>query len=151
MKYDDMVFRGCDDVKILALCIYGEARGEGIEGMLGVGAVVCNRARQTKKTIKHICLEPKQFSCFNPGDPNREVLEQLALKWNDYIQTNKTLRTAFWIARGLVEGFLYSNVGDATHYHADSVSPSWNRAMTRVRQIRRHIFWWDAEYARRQR
>ena len=148
-KYNDMAFKSCNDVKMLALCIYGEARGEGIEGMLAVGSVVCNRARQKQKTIKDICLEPKQFSCFNAGDPNREVLEGLCLNWADYIHTNKELRASFWVAYGLTEKYLSSNVGDANHYHADTVSPAWSKAMVKVKQIKRHVFWWDANYAKK--
>ena len=149
MKKD--IFQDCNNEQILSLCIYGEARGEGIEGMLAVASVIMTRAKVSGQTIKQVCLQPKQFSCFNSNDPNSKILERLALGWDELILTNKHLRQSFWIAKGVIEEYLFSNVGEANHYHADSVSPSWNKSMTRVKQIGRHIFWWDAKYARRKR
>lgn len=144
-----MVFGQLDNVKLLSLLIYGEARGEGVEGMLGAGSVAMNRARQKGKTLQEIILQPKQFSCFNRDNPNCEVLEELAIKWDEYIKTNRELRQSYWIAKGLIEGYLYSNVGDANHYHTDDVNPPWTKNMTRVKQIRRHIFWWDSAYPKK--
>jgi len=62
------------DVNLLHLAktIYGEARGENIETMFTVGWVIRNRLQSGKhgKTYKDVVLQPKQFSCWNKGDPN---------------------------------------------------------------------------------
>lgn len=143
MTHITPAFNSCDDTKILALCIYGEARGEGIEGMLAVASVVLNRARMSKKTIKAICLQPRQFSCFNPEDPNREILEKIALNWDRYIEINKYLRQSFWIAKGVIENWLISNVDKATHYHHISIKPSWADKLERITRIGNHVFYYE--------
>lgn len=142
-KYNNMAFQSCDDVQTLALCIYGESRGEGIEGMLGVGSTVSNRAKMGRYTLKHVCLMPKQYSCFNPNDPNRAVLEELALGWDMYIETNQYLRQAYWIAKGLAERWLISNVKNATHYHHVSIKPKWADKLEKVTKIGRHQFYFE--------
>lgn len=141
-------FNSCDDAKTLALCIYGEARGEGIEGMLAVASVVLNRAKMSKKAIKSICLQPKQFSCFNPGDPNREVLERLALGWDKYIETNKYLRQSYWIAKGMIERWLIPNVDNATHYHHVAIKPSWADKLEKVARVGNHMFYFEKGWGR---
>ena len=53
------------DERIVALTLLGEARGEGVDGMLAVGMVVQQRSIERKKRPATICLQPKQFSCWN--------------------------------------------------------------------------------------
>lgn len=132
-----------DDVQALALCIYGEARGEGIDGMLGVASVVINRAAMSRKTVRSVCLHPKQFSCFNDSDPNREVLDGLSAGWTEHITTNKHLRQAYWIAKGMIEKYLMSNVGNATHYHHVSIKPSWADKLQKVTRLGNHQFYFE--------
>ena len=61
----------------LAKTIYGEARGESVETMLAVGWVIRNRlqAKRYGSTYKDVVLQPKQFSCWNKGDPNYRVIK----------------------------------------------------------------------------
>lgn len=71
---------------LLAMALWGEARGEGPLGMLGVAHVIVNRAYGTKANLpedftadgghnlKVKILQPLQFSCFNTSDPNRSKL-----------------------------------------------------------------------------
>ncbi len=59
--------------QLLARCIWGEARGEPIQGKLAVAHVVLNRVKAQSyygKTIRDVILKPWQFSCFNENDPN---------------------------------------------------------------------------------
>jgi N-acetylmuramoyl-L-alanine amidase len=58
------------DMNYLAATLVGEARGEPIEGIIGVANVIKNRVNKAKKTYKDICLAPKQFSCWNLEDTN---------------------------------------------------------------------------------
>lgn len=138
-----MAFQKFDDVKTLALCIYGEARGEGIDGMLAVASVVAARAKMARKTIKAVCLQPRQFSCFNENDPNSEILSRLAIEWDEHIETNRFLRQSYWIAKGMIEGYLMSNVGNATHYHHISILPSWAGKLEKVTRIGKHQFYFE--------
>lgn len=81
---------------LLALTLYGEARGEPIDGKRGVAWVVRNRrdaakAWLAKRGTKHplfgdgtvggVVLRPWQFSCWNKGDANLPKLLEI-------VQTN---------------------------------------------------------------
>lgn len=70
-------FQDLDDLTLLACCIWGEARGEGAEGKIGVGCVVRNRVNTAPKYGRGwngVILKPWQFSSFNANDPNRDKL-----------------------------------------------------------------------------
>lgn len=56
-----------EDIDIVAKTIYGEARGQGIEGMKAVASVIWNRANGNISKLKSESLKPKQFSCWNKG------------------------------------------------------------------------------------
>ena len=61
------------DRVVLALTIWGESRGECVEGQIAVACVVRNRLKRAISTAprwRDICLAPEQFSCFNEDDPN---------------------------------------------------------------------------------
>jgi spore germination cell wall hydrolase CwlJ-like protein len=53
-----------DDL-IVAATIWGEARGEGTEGMKAVANVIRNRANSLNKSPKDVVLQKKQFSIWN--------------------------------------------------------------------------------------
>ena len=42
-----------------------EARSESLEGQQMVASVIKNRMRERHLTAKQVCLQPKQFSCWN--------------------------------------------------------------------------------------
>lgn len=61
------------DLELLSLCVWREARGEGLLGKRGVAHVVKNRADRPSwwgDSIHTVILHPFQFSSFNEGDPN---------------------------------------------------------------------------------
>lgn len=64
------------DQDLLALCIYREARGEGLLGKRGVAWTVLNRVKRPSwwgTTIREVILHKWQFSSFNEDDPNSDV------------------------------------------------------------------------------
>ncbi len=70
-------FKEQDPRVLLAMCIFGEARGEGDEGKLAVGCVVRNRVNSEGRYgvgFPGVILKPWQFSSFNANDPNRHKL-----------------------------------------------------------------------------
>lgn len=116
------------DLQILALTIYGEARGEPIEGQIAVGCVIRNRTNG--KGFSQICLAPKQFSCWNKSDPNRIILEEIAQK----LITKKIIQdTMFdqinWIAKGIINDLIIDNTHGAKNYLTRKLfinnPPSW--------------------------
>jgi hypothetical protein len=67
---------------LLALCLFGEARGESHDARRAVAQVVLNRAKfahpafgsrsgaDFAENLRSVILKPRQFSCFLPDDPN---------------------------------------------------------------------------------
>ena len=108
--------RDLSDMEVLALTIFGESRGESIEGQIAVGCVVRNRAIAGSH-YKDICLEPKQFSCWNVDDPNYQVLNELAQKlFSGETQDNPILNQCLWIAEGIMNHELIDNTRGAKNY-----------------------------------
>lgn len=54
-----------DPEVLLAITVWGEARGEGPEGKAAVAHVVLNRVKKKKSSIIKEALRPWAFSCFN--------------------------------------------------------------------------------------
>ena len=48
-----------------SVCVYKEARGEPMEGQVGVVQVIMNRAIQRKQSVKEVITADKQFSWYN--------------------------------------------------------------------------------------
>jgi cell wall hydrolase len=58
---------------LMKLCVWREARGEGILGKRGVAHVIQNRADDPSwwgHDVHSVILKPWQFSSFNSADPN---------------------------------------------------------------------------------
>lgn len=117
-----------DPAILLAMCIWGEARGEGTAAKLGVACVVRNRVnlRRYGSGYSGVILKPYQFSCFLENDPNRAKL----------LEPTKHETPAVWqeclgIADAVMRGALDMTQG-ATHYFDDSMirnPPSWAAKM----------------------
>lgn len=101
---------------ILKCALFGECRGEPIEGQVGVGSVI--RERKLVKGVRYndIILAPAQFSAFFPGDPNFQKLLNL-----EGYEDPDVLRQLAWVAEGIVSGSLRDNVARANHYYDFSI------------------------------
>jgi spore germination cell wall hydrolase CwlJ-like protein len=113
------------DVDILARTIWGEARGEGQLGREGIAAVVLNRLKRGQPhrfgaTIADVCLQARQFSCWNADDPNLEKLQRVD-------ETDRHFRACIEIAERAVNGTLSDPTSGSDHYHTTSVSPEWSK------------------------
>ena len=121
----------------LAKTIWGEARGEGMQGMQAVANVVMNRVNAASwygASIKDVVLKPYQFSCWNANDPNRAKIDRLSIE-------DLAASGALNVARQVISGQLKDITGGATNYHATSVNPSWAAKMTKTVQIGNHVFY----------
>lgn len=133
------------DIDTLARTLWGEARGEGVQGMHAVANVIMNRHRLRKygqgwpsfgpvgASVADICRAPWQFSAWNPNDPNRAKLLTVD-------ETDITFRHAKQIAAAAVRGELPDITGGADHYHTKAVAPSWSEGQKPVAQIGGHKF-----------
>jgi spore germination cell wall hydrolase CwlJ-like protein len=122
------------------LCVFAEARGEPYDGQIAVANVIRNRTKRrffSNGTIVSTVCAPHQFSWMNTGDAQRTRC--LAASWDD-----PGFRLA---AKAWFESEHRSEVGAATHYHADYVQPYWARVagMRYVKRIGRHLFYEDVE------
>lgn len=128
------------DIDILARTIYGEARGENIEGKKAVGHVILNRYRSNKwfagATIADTCQKAWQFSCWNMNDPNRNKILQV---------TGAVLDPYLRLAEDLIIGKYKDSTHGATHYHTKNIKPAWTKGKKPCAIIGGHVFYNNVE------
>ena len=140
MKTDK--FLNTSEKQILALAIYGEARGESTEGKIAVGSVILERVKRNKwygQGVHGVILKPWQFSCFNENDPNYQRLLHIAEQWDEEITINMALNDCYGIAAHLLDGTISPNV-EATHYKVYTCDASWAKKLTKIARIGTHEF-----------
>lgn len=129
-------------IDVLARTLWGEARGEGTDGMQAVANVIQNRVAVAEKrgtfwwgnNIIQVCQKPYQFSCWNRSDPNFRKLQSVG-------EEDVYFATALRLARRAVIGALTDITNGATHYHADTITPYWARGKEPCAVVGRHIFY----------
>jgi N-acetylmuramoyl-L-alanine amidase len=134
------------EIDVLARTIWGEARGEGKEGMEAVASVILNRVAVAKRldgywwgnTVIQVCQKPYQFSCWNKLDPNFKKLISVD-------EQDMYFATALRVAHRAMLGFVKDPTKGATHYHALNVSPDWAKGHTPTNRIGHHVFYALAE------
>lgn len=134
-----------DDAAVIALTLWGEARGEGPEGRIAIANVLRNRANRSGASARVECLKPMQFSCWNAGtDANHTLLMDVAAGLSKGTAIGPLLRECFWIARGLLAGEFVDNTRGSTHYLTTALlashPPSWATGQRVLAQIGNHVF-----------
>ena len=123
---------------ISRMALYGEARGESAIGAAAVWFVARNRAVLHVTDLKEQFLQPKQFSCFNEGDPNRAKL--MRAWFND----GRHWSRAEAVCDLCESGFLIDPTHGATHYYNPAIAdPPWGRKHPDWRElavIGEHVF-----------
>ena len=115
--------------EIVAATLIMEAGGEYSTGsMEAVNEVIRNRAAKRKLTTRQVCLQRKQFSCWNSGR-----IEQLLAKAKRHPRFNEAL--------AIVNGKPTNYTGGSDHYHADYCNPYWTSSMKKTCIIGKHIFY----------
>lgn len=136
-------FRNLTETQLMALVIYGEARGELKEGKIAVGSVIIERKKQSGESIKNIILDPHQFSCFSVDNKQYEKLKNIAMHWNRY-ETDPLLRECQVISTKLLQKTLFHKTiknNSVTHFKTNQVNPVWAKQMRFVIQIGNHQFY----------
>jgi N-acetylmuramoyl-L-alanine amidase len=130
------------DFDCLRRTVYGEARGQPFRGQIAVAWVVLNRARHPSITwwgegIAGVCLKAKQFSCWNPDDPNSPLVRAANDNMPSFIKATAA-------AALVLSGEMPDPTQSATHYHADSIPrPPWTVGAKQTVTIGNHIFYRD--------
>lgn len=109
---------------ILGLTIWREARNQPLVAMVGVASVIMNRAKDRRwpDTVHEVCLQAKQFSCYNAGDPNAVKFPQIGATgdWEAWMRVASAIDEAVEKGNDVANG--------ANHYHsipAGSPLPRW--------------------------
>jgi spore germination cell wall hydrolase CwlJ-like protein len=125
-----------DERTVVAKTLLGEARGESRQAMLAVACVIKNRAISRGTSYRAECLRPKQFSCWNPGDPNAAKLHRLF--------GNCKAFAAAWEIACSMDTLDTSMVNGARHYMTTALyrrnTVSWARTMKPVAVHGCHTF-----------
>jgi hypothetical protein len=125
-----------DDIEILARTLWGEARGDGETGMRAVGCVIMNRVKNPSwwgNDVESVCLQPKQFTCWNKGDPNREKLLAVTV-------TDSTFALAMKIAEEILAGARDVTDGADHYFNPKIVTPKWYDPERVTKVIGNHTF-----------
>jgi len=145
------------DFGALALTLFGEARGEPIEGIVAVGSVVRNRVERPRRyssTFRGVCVQPAQFSCWwlFGGETNYERVYGMARAFVEGRgmplegSSIDVWRECQFVAEGLIGGQVRDRVAGATHYYAPAgmqpmgAIPIWAEGLTPAATIGRHLF-----------
>jgi hypothetical protein len=129
-------------VRVAAQTIWGEARGEGDEGMHAVACVIANRRALRwygARTVAEVCLAPFQFSCWNAGDPNRPKLDAVPDRPDARWPT--ALKYATQVQNRLIDDI----TDGATHYYATTLrqAPAWALGHEPCKRIGNQLFFND--------
>ena len=152
------------DIECMARNIYFEAGNQSKAGMIAVARVVMNRV-QDRRFPDNVCdviyEGPLRESWKTKQDPTLSDEERIYYPRRDRCQfswycdgkadeilsktNNIAWRQAQDIAFLVLNFNKYNGIVDgATHYHADYVSPDWNKSITLITNIDDHFFYrWD--------
>ena len=140
---------------LLAMCLFGEARGESDLARRAVAQLVLNRARNPRRlfgskpgtdfaeNLRRVILQPWQFSCFNPSDPNRAKLLH-PLDHAEPQAWERCLRCAREALRSSDPGKQPPDAltANSDHYFDDSIQPpSWANPAKQTVKIGRLTFY----------
>lgn len=135
MKYTTQQF--------MAMTIWGESRGENLYSQFLTGWTIHNRWWEKGwygDTIKDVILKPKQFSCWNEGDPNRVKMLLEMDKCEDG-GCSKEMDQAMYIADGILTGRVINTSQGVNHYHANTVKPFWAKGREPLIVEGNHLFY----------
>jgi spore germination cell wall hydrolase CwlJ-like protein len=129
LEQERTITAALDDETALALTMIAEAAGDWREGgssveeRIAVGCVVRNRvltARRWAKTVRGVCLQARQFSCWDPGtDANHVRLMTLAERLTlGTPNPDPLLAETRYLAAGIISGAILDRTCGATSYYA---------------------------------
>lgn len=127
-------------LNLLTGLIWGEARGEPIQGKIAVAWVVRHRVEDGRwpNTYEGVILQPRQFSCFNLDDPNHHaVLNSLSPSW---YWKDPAWRECRFAAMGVISSWVQDVTKGANHYNTLGCDPTWDDKMVLTVTIGKHEF-----------
>lgn len=122
-----------NDTDVMARTLYGEAEAYNERDAIAIACVIYNRVAYGMqsgiwpKTVGGVCLQPWQFSCWNPGDPNRKRILVASDGWFERCKQ---------IASTVLRGEMPDPTRGGTHYYETSVRmPKWAKGKKPVYRV----------------
>lgn len=133
-------------VERVALTLWGEARGQSPALRAAIGSAILNRVKAQHPhwgfTADDVCLQPKQFSCWNDdGSRNSQTVLDAARNLLRKSGAGPILAECLRLAARICDGTLPDTVRKATHYYSPEAMvprnrvPAWARGLTPVAVI----------------
>jgi N-acetylmuramoyl-L-alanine amidase len=145
-----------EDIDVLARTIFGEARGESLEGQIAVAWCIRHRAEFALAyvarhnhphrlygdgSIAAACKMPWQFSCWNENDPTHAAMLAVGL-------SNPAFQHANMVALQVISGRAEDGMPGTTHYYNHAAvkhDPAWVQGAVLVATVGSHRFYKDVK------
>lgn len=134
--------------QVVALTIWGEARGASPALRAAIASVIVNRVKQQRKafglTPREVCLKPWQFSCWKAegGKANHDaVMAAASVLLAGDGGLSRTMHECVALALEVTKGILADTVQGATFYYSPAAMvpkgrmPAWAVGLTPVAEI----------------
>lgn len=121
------------DLDVCTRTVWGEARGEPVEGQVAVSWVIRNRAEHPAwwgKTPAEVCLHKWQFSCWNTTGDQSQSCRLEALKPDDSAYERIGL-----VVKSVFIGLYPDPTNGATHYKVKGTKAEWDSACEAVEPV----------------
>lgn len=145
------------DRVLMALTVYGEARGQPRPGRAAVAWTILHRAANPRwwgRNAGGCCLSPWQYSCWNRNDPNRARLlsflrdgDTVRPQLTEAAKRDVTLRECVEIVDAICRGEIADPTDGATHYYNPSAvaAPFWSAGRRPSARVGDHLFYAGVE------
>ena len=137
--------------QLAIVTVWGEARGESIDGQSAVMHVIQNRMKDRRwgNSYHSVLGAWAQFSCLweSLDAPNFQscvdVANALEFEACSTGETDRLVQQIAWLVDGVIEEALIDNTFGSTHYYSTSIKdPFWAKPPgVQVATIGRHKFW----------
>lgn len=125
---------------VVALTLFYECGNQPWEGKVLVLDTIVNRSRKMNMTLKQVCLQPRQYSCWNGRKTQRKLVRSTA--------TVATYNSVSWrecmLLAKMAGSDAYMPTTGATHYfnpHIVKPAPIWIKRMKLVDKVGDHAFY----------
>lgn len=145
----DPLLRQLSPINLFTTVLWGEARGEPIEGQVGVANVILNRLNTGKWShdIRAVILAPAQFSCLWPTGGEYDGVLAFARVCYNLTNLTRAEQQLRLLAEGALRPALLDNTLGATHYHDARMkeAPAWTVGATKTVLLGHHFFYKDVK------
>lgn len=131
VEFSNKEFQQNQEIDIVARTLWGEARNQGMKGMIAVANVIGNRVNNPGwwgYGYISVCFMKNQFSCWNRNDPNYSEIRKVDPSDKQFFQ-------AINIATNLVKNKLKDLTLGSDHYLLTNVVHKIPWAQKRVPQV----------------